>query len=46
LLMIVLIGFLLIWVVIIGAVILMIIAAIKSNEGQTYRYPFCWRVIK
>lgn len=46
LLMIIVIGFLLIWVVIIGAVILMIIAAIKANEGQAYRYPFCWRIIK
>ncbi|MFN3579185.1 MAG: DUF4870 domain-containing protein [Pseudomonas sp.] len=46
LLMVVLIGFVLIWGVIIGAVVLMIIAAIKSNEGQAYRYPFCWRIIK
>lgn len=46
LLMVIVIGFLLIWVVIIGAVILMIIAAIKANEGQAYRYPFCWRIIK
>lgn len=46
LLMIIVIGFLLIWVVIIGAVVLMIIAAIKANEGQAYRYPFCWRIIK
>ncbi|WP_150305865.1 DUF4870 domain-containing protein [Pseudomonas saliphila] len=46
LLMVVVIGFLLIWVVIIAAVVLMIIAAIKANEGQAYRYPFCWRVIK
>ena len=46
LLMVIVIGFLLIWVVIIGAVILMIIAAIKANEGKAYRYPFCWRIIK
>ena len=46
LLMVVFIGFLLIWGVIIGAVVLMIIAAIKSNEGKAYRYPFCWRIIK
>lgn len=46
LLMVIVIGFLLIWVVIIGAVILMIIAAIKANEGTAYRYPFCWRIIK
>ncbi len=46
LLMVVVIGFLLIWAVIVGAVILMIIAAIKANEGKAYRYPFCWRIIK
>ncbi|QJD60882.1 DUF4870 domain-containing protein [Pseudomonas sp. gcc21] len=46
LLMVVVIGFLLIWLVIIAAVVLMIIAAIKANEGQAYRYPFCWRIIK
>ncbi len=46
LLMVVLIGLLLIWVVIIGALVLMVIAAIKSNEGQAYRYPFIWRIIK
>ncbi|WP_413468927.1 DUF4870 domain-containing protein [Pseudomonas sp. FME51] len=46
LLMIVAIGFLLIWVVGIGAIVLMIIAAIKANEGTAYRYPFCLRLIK
>ena len=46
LLMIVAIGFLLIWVVGIGAIVLMIIAAIKANEGVAYRYPFCLRLIK
>ena len=46
LLMIVAIGFLLIWVVGIGAIVLMIIAAIKANEGPAYRYPFCLRLIK
>ncbi len=46
LLMAVLIGFLLIWVVIIGAVVLMIVAAIKASEGKPYRYPFCWRLIR
>lgn len=46
LLMLVLIGFLLMAIVFIGAVVLMIIAAIKANEGQAYRYPFCWRIIK
>lgn len=46
LLMLVVIGFLLIWVVIVGAIVLMIIAAIKANEGAPYRYPFCLRLIK
>lgn len=45
-LMLVVIGLFLVWIVAIGAVVLMIIAAIKSNEGTAYRYPFCWRVIK
>tara|TARA_R110000764_G_scaffold112153_2_gene199080 strand:+ start:1018 stop:1425 length:408 start_codon:yes stop_codon:yes gene_type:complete len=45
-LMVVVIGLFLIWIVAIGAVVLMIIAAIKSNEGTAYRYPFCWRLIK
>ena len=46
LLVLVLIGLLLAWVVGIGALVLVIIAAIKSNEGTAYRYPFCWRLIK
>lgn len=46
LLMLVVIGFLLIWVVAVGAIVLMIIAAIKANEGAPYRYPFCLRLIK
>jgi len=46
LLMLVAIGFVLIGVVIVGAVVLMIIAAIKANEGAPYRYPFCLRLIK
>ena len=45
-LMLVVIGLFLFWLVAIGAVALMIIAAIKSNEGKAYRYPFCWRLIK
>ncbi|PRB82690.1 DUF4870 domain-containing protein [Pseudomonas sp. MYb185] len=46
LLMLVAIGFVLIGVVVVGAVVLMIIAAIKANEGVPYRYPFCLRLIK
>ncbi len=40
------IGFVLIGVVVVGAIVLMIIAAIKANEGAPYRYPFCLRLIK
>ncbi|MES2819161.1 MAG: DUF4870 domain-containing protein [Pseudomonadota bacterium] len=46
LLMLVVIGFLLIWVVGIAALVLTIIAGIKANEGQDYRYPFALRLIK
>jgi len=45
-LMIVLIGFLLIWAVLIGDLVLTIIAAIKANEGVAYRYPFTLRLVK
>lgn len=46
LLMLVAVGFVLIGVVAVGAIVLMIIAAIKANEGAPYRYPFCLRLIK
>ena len=46
LLMLVVIGFFLLGLVSIGALVLTIIAGIKANEGQTYRYPLCWRLIK
>jgi uncharacterized Tic20 family protein len=45
-LMFVLVGFALFGLVVIAAAILAIIAAIKANEGQPYRYPFTWRLIK
>nr|WP_298171648.1 DUF4870 domain-containing protein [uncultured Pseudomonas sp.] len=45
-LMAVLIGFPLLLLVGIGALVLTIIAGIKANEGQAYRYPFAWRLIK
>ena len=44
-LMLILIGFPLLALVTIGALVLTIIAGIKANEGQAYRYPFCWRPI-
>ena len=45
-LMLVLIGFLLIWIV--GAVdlIFIVVAAISANNGQAYRYPFNLRLVK
>jgi uncharacterized Tic20 family protein len=46
LLMIVVIGFFLFGLVAIGALVLTIIAGVKANEGQPYRYPFTWRLIK
>jgi len=42
----VLIGFPLMLLVGITALVLTIIAGIKANEGQAYRYPLCWRLIK
>jgi uncharacterized Tic20 family protein len=45
-LMLILIGFLLIFVVGLGALVLTIIAAIKANEGVAYRYPLTIRLIK
>lgn len=47
LLMFVLIGFLLIWVVAIGALVLTIIATVKVSRGDLeYRYPFALRLLK
>lgn len=42
----VLIGFFLLFAVGIGALVLTIIAGIKANEGQLYRYPVSIRFIK
>ncbi|MBU3058865.1 DUF4870 domain-containing protein [Pseudomonas indica] len=46
LLMLVVIGFPLLALVSIGALVLTIIGGIKANEGQAYRYPFCLRLVK
>ena len=43
--MILLIGFFLFWLVGIANTILVIIAAIRANDGQLYRYPFNLRLI-
>ncbi|MDQ3013528.1 MAG: DUF4870 domain-containing protein [Acidobacteriota bacterium] len=45
-LVLVLIGFLLLGVVIIGGAILTIIATIKANNGEYYRYPLTLRLVK
>ncbi|MDX9974977.1 MAG: DUF4870 domain-containing protein [FCB group bacterium] len=45
-LMFVCIGFLLMLVVGIGALVLMVLAAIQANNGVPYRYPFTLRLIK
>jgi hypothetical protein len=45
-LIVVIIGFPLLLLVGIGATVLTIIAAIKANDGLSYRYPFCWRPVK
>ena len=42
----VLIGFLLLLVVGLGALVFTIIGGIKANEGVAYRYPFTLRLIK
>lgn len=40
------IGFVLLIAVVIASLVLTIIAAIKANNGETYRYPFALRLIK
>lgn len=42
----VLIGLLLLPIVLIGWVVFVVLAAIKANEGQYYRYPFALRLVK
>ncbi|MGO4888211.1 DUF4870 domain-containing protein [Anaerobacillus sp. MEB173] len=44
-LIILLIGFILLWVVGIAALIFTILAAIKAYEGQEYRIPFIFRIL-
>jgi uncharacterized Tic20 family protein len=40
------IGIFLLWIVGIIAMILVIVATIKANDGKLYRYPFTLRLIK
>lgn len=42
----VLIGFLLLPVVGIGGLVLMVMAGIKAKDGEMYRYPFIFRLLK
>jgi uncharacterized protein len=42
----VLVGFILLPIVVIGAIVLVVIAAIKAGNGEFYRYPFTIRFIK
>jgi uncharacterized protein len=46
LLTVILIGFLLIAIVVIGALVFTIIGAIRANAGERYRYPFALRLVK
>ena len=45
-LMVVVIGFPMLMLLGLAALVLTIIAGIKANEGQPYRYPFSWRLLK
>ena len=45
-LMLLLIGFLLIWLLSIANIILVIIATIKASENKMYRYPINFRLLK
>jgi len=42
----VLIGFFLLPIIGLTMIILPIVAAIKANNGEHYRYPFAWRIVK
>jgi len=44
-LMVVLIGFLLIWVVGVFDLVMIVIASIKANNGERYRYPLTIRLV-
>ncbi len=42
----VLIGFPLMALISAVALVLVVIAGIRANEGKPYRYPFCWRFVR
>jgi uncharacterized Tic20 family protein len=45
-LMLVLVGFVLFWALLAFHFVVTIVAAVKVTEGVTYRYPFCWRILR
>jgi uncharacterized Tic20 family protein len=45
-LILVVVGIVLLPVVAVGSLVLTIIAAVKANDGEAYRYPFTLRMIK
>ena len=42
----VIIGFVLIGVILVTNIVLVVIASVKANKGEAYRYPFTIRLIK
>jgi uncharacterized Tic20 family protein len=42
----VILGYILLPLVAIGALVLCVIAAIAANKGESYKYPINWRLIK
>ncbi|WP_225786760.1 DUF4870 domain-containing protein [Pseudomonas sp. Marseille-P8916] len=46
LLMFVLVGIVLFAILVVAVLILIILAGVKANEGQPYRYPLIWRPLK
>ena len=46
LLILVLVGFVLLWILGLTNLVLVIIAAVKVSDGVPYRYPFCLRLVK
>lgn len=42
----ILIGFPLMLLLSLVAMVLVVIAGIRANEGRSYRYPLCWRPLK
>jgi uncharacterized Tic20 family protein len=45
LLALILIGFLFLWILGLVNLVLVIVAAVRVNDGEPYRYPFCLRLV-